>query len=314
MAVSALRSRQWFKLICGASQHHLPLVTSLAEIYSLAGADCIDVAADAAVVRAALRGVRAAGVTPQPLLMASFNDGADPHFRKVTLAAACPSSCPQPCVAVCPTAAIEATRPIAIQTDLCFGCGRCLPLCPADLLRAEERLVSPAVLLPELVSLGVNAIEIHTHIGREIAFEALWQQVQPWLDQMQVVSVSFNDGQGLRAYLAALLTIMQPLPAALIWQVDGRPMSGDIGVGTTRATLNLAEKVLAWQLPGYVQLAGGTNDRTWSRSRSRSLPIAGIAYGSYARQLVSQAPDRATALSQARQLIAPLKVGAEVFL
>lgn len=311
MAVSALRSRQWFKLICGASQHHLPLVTSLAEIYTLAGADCIDVAADAAVVRAALRGIALAATEPQPLLMASFNDGADPHFRKVRLAANCPSTCPQPCVAVCPTAAIEASQPITIQRDLCFGCGRCLPLCPVDLLQAEEHLVSPAVLLPELVSLGVNAIEIHTQIGRERAFKALWQQVWPWLGQMQVVSVSFNDGKGLQAYLAALLAIMQPLPAALIWQVDGRPMSGDIGTGTTRATLNLAEKVLAWRLPGYVQLAGGTNGSTWSRSRS--LPIAGIAYGSYARQLVSQAPDRAVALSQARQLVAPLKAGAEVF-
>lgn len=307
MPLAALRSRQWFKLICGASQHHVPLVEHLAQVYTLAGADCIDVAADPAVVRAAVRGIREAAATP-PLVMASFNDGADPHFRKVELSQpSCPATCPQPCVSSCPADAITSQFPVEIAADLCFGCGRCLPLCPTTLLIAHERLVSPALLLPELVSLGINALEIHTQIGRQAAFKALWQQVQPWLAQMQVISISFNDGDHLRAYLTALWEIMQPLPAAtsLIWQVDGRPMSGDIGDGTTRATLRLARKVLSWQLPGYVQLAGGTNGSTWARSQS--LPIAGIAYGSYARQLVSNAVSLDVAVQQARQLVAPLK-------
>ena len=42
----SLSKGSWFKLICGASYQHLTTVRSLAVAYSLAGADCIDVAAE----------------------------------------------------------------------------------------------------------------------------------------------------------------------------------------------------------------------------------------------------------------------------
>jgi hypothetical protein len=83
-------------------------------------------------------------------------------------------------------------------------------------------------------------------------------------------------------------------------------MSGDIGGGTTRAAVKLSQKVLAAGLPGYVQLAGGTNDSTVmkldaagllnnlgrkNRHRQSEIPpsksyVAGVAYGSYARVLL----------------------------
>jgi hypothetical protein len=86
-------------------------------------------------------------------------------------------------------------------------------------------------------------------------------------------------------------------------------MSGDIGIGATRAAVKLSQKVLAARLPGYVQLAGGTNDHTVMKLRDVGLlneqgrrndpdqpvnhiqnpksHVAGIAYGSYARVLLS---------------------------
>ena len=92
----ALQAGQWFKLICGASFQDLPAIRHLAIAYSLAGADCIDVAAEPAVVAAAQSGITAAksltaaatqrGYQPtQPWLMVSINDGEDPHFRKAVL-------------------------------------------------------------------------------------------------------------------------------------------------------------------------------------------------------------------------------------
>jgi hypothetical protein len=77
-------------------------------------------------------------------------------------------------------------------------------------------------------------------------------------------------------------------------------MSGDLGVGTTNAAVKLSQKVLAACLPGYIQLAGGTNDRTVEKlagagllsdkrnsKTRRSDFVAGVAYGSYARVLLS---------------------------
>jgi hypothetical protein len=120
-----------------------------------------------------------------------------------------------------------------------------------------------------------------------------------------VLAVSCGDGEGLIDYLWSLYEILQPLSCDLVWQTDGRPMSGDIGDGATRASIKLGQKVLAANLPGYVQLAGGTNDHTVPKLRSLGLLpplktlsaqiptstttryITGVAYGSFARSLLT---------------------------
>jgi Fe-S-cluster-containing hydrogenase component 2 len=75
--------------------------------YTLAGADCIDVAADPAVIAAALDALQVAselggeaqargfGFRSRPLLMVSLNDGEDPHFRKAEFN---PELCPADCL------------------------------------------------------------------------------------------------------------------------------------------------------------------------------------------------------------------------
>ena len=81
-------------------------------------------------------------------------------------------------------------------------------------------------------------------------------------------------------------------------------MSGDIGKGTTHAAIALAQKALQTKLPGYIQLAGGTNDYTVDKLRQEKMlrrpnlvsdthsaarfnSISGVAYGSYARAILS---------------------------
>lgn len=318
----SLEQGNWFKLICGASYQYLPVVRNLALVYTLAGADCIDVAPDPAVVAAAKAGILAArtgweslqfadtgssahlGVSEagcsEPWLMVSLNDGEDPHFRKAAFdPLRCPTDCWRPCESICPADAIlfqPTHQPPGILTERCYGCGRCLPVCPINQIEAVSS--SPGIdaiaaqLLPQ-----VDAIEIHTQIGRVQAFADLWQQVGKCLNHLKLVAVSCPDGEGLIAYLKTLYEIMQPLGLPLIWQTDGRPMSGDIGAGTTHATIKAAQAVLTARLPGHVQLAGGTNQYTVEklkelgllRSQSQSerdLAISGVAYGSYARQLI----------------------------
>ncbi|MFM7426193.1 MAG: LdpA C-terminal domain-containing domain [Elainella sp.] len=370
----SLREGRWFKLICGASFQHLPAVRSLTLAYALAGADCIDVAADPAVIAAAQDGLRMARqlideaqargyeVEGSPWLMVSLNDGEDPHFRKAEFdAGLCPESCPRPCVAVCPVKAIvfdadglDGGRPDAwantqvnIQANsqpggesrnefaaasfsgviesLCYGCGRCLTICPVENITARAYVSTPAAVAP-LVLTGVDAVEIHTQIGRLEHFRRLWQAILPYRDQLKLISISCPDGEGLIDYLWSLYDLMAPLSCALIWQTDGRPMSGDIGDGATRAAIRLGQKVLAAGLPGYVQLAGGTNHHTVAKLKAMGLfnpqiqqpaptlnlnpqserleanpglnleppqpYIAGVAYGSYARAILSPILDR----------------------
>jgi Fe-S-cluster-containing hydrogenase component 2 len=299
--LESIRSGRWFKLICGASYQHIPAIRNLTIAYTLAGADCIDVAADPAIIAAARTAIAdaqkliaAAQIqgfhpNPSPWLMVSLNDGEDPHFRKAEFDPdRCPSDCPRPCVAICPADAIVFNPDKAGVIDaLCYGCGRCLNICPIDQIVARSYVYAPEIVAPMVLQSGVEAIEIHTQIGRLTDFTRLWQAVKPHLGRLKLVAISCPDGDGLEDYLRSLNNLIQPLDCALIWQTDGRPMSGDIGGGATRACLRLGAKVLGFHLPGFVQLAGGTNDSTLAKAQAIGLTqapqFAGIAYGSFAR-------------------------------
>lgn len=316
--LNSLKDGHWFKLICGASFQHLPAVRNLTLAYTLAGADCIDVAADPAAVAAAKEALQVAselqartqnrrfGGKGLPWLMVSLNDGEDPHFRKAEFNPAdCPADCWRPCEKICPAEAIvfqsAGSGFSGVIDQQCYGCGRCLPICPSQLIYTRSYVSAPAAIAPLILQSGADALEIHTQVGREADFARLWSSIAPWVGQLKVIAISCPDGDGLIDYLRTLYQIISPLPCPLIWQTDGRPMSGDIGTGTTRAAVKLGQKVLAAQLPGYVQLAGGTNAHTVSKLRAEGLMkdggknlsvppvpyIAGVAYGSYARVLLS---------------------------
>lgn len=344
--LQSLRAGRWFKLICGASFQHLPAVRNLTLAYALAGADCIDVAADPAVIASAREALEVARQLSSqarsrgfggafPWLMVSLNDGEDPHFRKAEFdPAACPPDCPRPCEAVCPADAIAFDRAgdgfSGVIDRRCYGCGRCLPVCPISHISTRSYVSSPGAIASEIFESDIDAIEIHTRVGRLDDFRRLWQAIAPYADRLKLLAVSCPDDPALIDYLNAIYEAIAPLPCPLIWQTDGRPMSGDIGRGTTHSTLKLGQKVLAAGLPGYVQLAGGTNDHTVAKlKRDRLLApaadrpfdqnaqieimkhrdaidkrqplissdatfpyIAGIAYGSYARTLLSPILDR----------------------
>jgi Fe-S-cluster-containing hydrogenase component 2 len=330
----SLRSGYWFKLICGASYQALPAVRNLTLAYALAGADCIDVAADPAVIAAAKSGLAAAEQVAaavqhsyqrpsqrpyqRPWLMVSMSAGEDPHFRKAWFdPSLCPADCLRPCEKICPAAAIDTTGVICAS---CYGCGRCLPVCPLGLIEARSQPTALNAIAQQALT-QADALEIHTQVGQLNDFKHLWQTLKPWMANLKLISISCPDGVGLSAYLRQLQDIVavpagpmsagpmsaEPISAkpAVIWQTDGRPMSGDIGKGTTHSAIRLAQKVLSLDLNGYVQLAGGTNQYTVHKldklgllhsrqghSPSRSVgqavarSVAGVAYGSFARHLL----------------------------
>ena len=287
--LQSLNQGHWFKLICGASFQHLPAVRSLTLAYTLAGADCIDVAADPAVIRDAKEAIQVARNLVQaaqargldykghaPLLMVSLNDGEDPHFRKAEFNPHhCPSDCPRPCEKICPAQAIvfnhQKDNFSGVESQKCYGCGRCLPVCPYDIIYTNSYMSPPEAIAPMVLSAGIDAVEIHTKVGRLAEFKQLWQVISPWADQLKVLAISCPDGKHLVEYLQSIYELISPLPTTLIWQTDGRPMSGDIGDGTTLAAVKLGQKVLAAKLPGYIQLAGGTNSYTVAKLKAMGL-------------------------------------------
>jgi Fe-S-cluster-containing hydrogenase component 2 len=242
--------------------------------------------------------------------MVSVNDGDDPHFRKAILdPQVCPTDCPQPCVAICPTVAIAFPTPdaptpaewVGVNRDRCYGCGRCLPVCPIGQIQTQAHQLSIADVVAMIVAeegngLKIDALEIHTQVGHFQQFQVLWASIGPITPTLAALSISCPYHPESLAYLRQIYAWIAPVPCALIWQADGRPMSGDIGVGATRSTVQYAESLVRGTLPGYVQLAGGTNHHTLEKLAAKGLlaktagptrTVAGVAYGSYGRALLA---------------------------
>eukprot|EP00639_Heterosigma_akashiwo_P030243 CAMPEP_0194663322 /NCGR_PEP_ID=MMETSP0295-20121207/754_1 /TAXON_ID=39354 /ORGANISM="Heterosigma akashiwo, Strain CCMP2393" /LENGTH=213 /DNA_ID=CAMNT_0039544765 /DNA_START=815 /DNA_END=1453 /DNA_ORIENTATION=+ len=209
----------------------------------------------------------------------SVNDDEDPHFRKAHFdPLQCPADCPRPCEKVCPANAIKAER--GVVGEKCYGCGRCVPICPLKLIDTSSYVLDPAQVSSLIQE--VDCIEIHTQKGHLTHFETLWHQIgEAAAASLKLVAVSFPDmGEETFPNLERMNEIMSSHPKANpfkglhIWQTDGRPMSGDIGKGTTLASVAFAKKVLdSNSLPfeqagggrHFVQLAGGTNAHTGRR-------------------------------------------------
>ncbi|MFQ6538922.1 MULTISPECIES: LdpA C-terminal domain-containing domain [Aphanothece] len=309
----ALAQGRWVKWIGGASNNDLAAIEDLTGLYVLAGVHCVDVAADAAVVAAARRGITwamAQGAS-RPWLMVSLSDGVDPHFRKAWFdPLACPPSCPRPCERVCPALAIgmEATGAPGVLQERCYGCGRCLPACPLGLIEERHQLLTPEDLPPLLRDLAPDAVEIHTQPGRLEAFQQRVTQLVASGVPLRRVAVS-AAAEVSAAELWQRFAALRHHGFLPLWQLDGRPMTGDVGDGTARAAVQLLRARRTELPPGPLQLAGGTNGRTLpllQRQPDLARSCAGVAFGGVARRclqpLLQEAAHRGLRLLAAADL------------
>ncbi|MEB3264194.1 MAG: LdpA C-terminal domain-containing domain [Synechococcus sp.] len=327
----ALAHGTWVKWIGGASNQDLAAIEDLAGIYTLAGVHCLDVAAEEAVVAATRRGIDWAleRGAQRPWLMVSLSDGDDPHFRKAWFdPQRCPEHCPRPCERVCPAAAIPSAG--GVLAERCYGCGRCLPACPLGLIEERAHRLAPEAVGPLLARIRPDAVEIHTQAARGQAFVERLAQVHSSGVPLRRLAVScgLEAGAGRLTPKAppANLTLQQ-LAAELwqrhqalrhqgfrpLWQLDGRPMSGDVGGGTAQAAVRLLQALRPWAPPGPLQLAGGTNESTLPRLEALAQRLgqpragaAGVAFGSVARHrlqpLLQEAAARGRSLLQLPEL------------
>lgn len=315
----------WVKLICGASFEDVVDIRNLSLVYTLAGVDCIDCAADASVVSAVNEGIEAAReIIPlrrSPWVMVSVNDDEDLHFRKAEFNPEdCPLDCSRPCENVCPANAIlfereksraEVSYPASqtgelksgVITERCYGCGRCFPVCPYDKIGIVTYRRDTADTAELLRRNDVDAIEIHTSARQTKPFSELWDGLGDSIRHLKLVAISLpNVGDETVPSMNSMYSIMQPrLSCFNLWQLDGRPMSGDIGRGATRQTVAFAVHLASAKQrpPGFLQLAGGTNAHTVDVLKREGLfqtlntldehsVIGGIAYGGYARKIVGR--------------------------
>lgn len=322
----SLKQGHWVKLICGASFEDVADVRNLSLVYTLAGVDCIDCAAEVSVVTAVNEGIDMAQQIfmsgniderlslPRPWVMISVNDDKDLHFRKAQFNPEdCPVDCSRPCEKVCPADAIKfgsatvhsdvpynaaslAKFQGGVISERCYGCGRCLPVCPYDKIRANAYIRTSAAITELLHRGDVDSVEIHTSARHLDSFKELWNNLSETAKKLKLISVSLPDlGDSTIHAMKAMYSVMKPfLQSNNLWQLDGRPMSGDIGKGATKEAVAFAARMVAERSrpPGFLQLAGGTNSHTIDVLKRlglfQSTSISGVAYGGYARKVVGK--------------------------
>lgn len=137
-----------------------------------------------------------------------------------------------------------------VAVERCYGCGRCLSACPYGLISAVSHRRNVADIVDLLNSPHVDAIEIHTLPGHAAQFQALWAALGSDSGQLKLVAVSLPDlGLDMGKQIQEMFQTMLPgLHCPNLWQLDGRPMSGDLGPAVTaKAAVKLAEKVTMQQ-------------------------------------------------------------------
>ena len=303
-AIDALEQKRFFKLVCGASLTDVKMIENLVFVFTLAGAHVIDLAPAADVIFAARRGIEKAidscrrdiacnVSTAPPLIMASIQLDKDPHFRKVAVDYDLCDLCGA-CIKACPTEAfkIEKKEKFIYSIERCYGCGICPQSCHVNALQMVETSPTPIDTLKEMLLLGIEAIEFH--FGENFQkLEEVWKDISTTVGACcSKPLLSFSIGGGLLSeeQIKKSANLCYKLAGkGIILQCDGVPMSGarkQIGNNNDEAFIRVAKTIAQENLPVYLQIAGGTNENSFSKTHLAGINIHGVAIGSYAKKLL----------------------------
>ncbi len=250
-----LEQERCFKMICGAGNEDKEHVKSLSFVYTLAGANVLDVSANPEVVKYAKMGIDMAfdrshefGVQldHRPYIMVSVGMPGDHHVRKSYID---PHKCIKCnlCAPVCPTDAIpydftekldvfknlggsfekENQEKEIVIKDLCIGCGKCSNICPKDdIISYRHNARELEKLLPECMREGAECFELHAAVGDDDVTLEEWkvlQKINPnnfnsiCLDRLHLGNFNLEN---------RIEKVREISGQKFIVQADGYPMSG----------------------------------------------------------------------------------------
>ena len=314
MIQDILNRKQCFKLVCGAGNENAQEVKKLIALYSVAGCNLFDLCAKPEIVKAAKEGLEYAGIKKDRYLCVSLGIKGDPHVSKAQINQDVCVRCGT-CQTVCPQQAIMFKNGcFVVQSSLCIGCQRCMQQCPAHSISAVSCAKDIKEVLPELVNLGIDCVELHAIGEDDTEILNKWMEITECFDGVLSCCLDRSKLGNERIIKRINKLIEKRAPETTIIQADGAPMSG--GKDDYKTTLQAvahAEIIQNAKLPVYILLSGGTNSKSAELAKSCGISPHGIAIGSYARQIVKEYIEREDffnnsdifdkALDKAKQLV-----------
>lgn len=279
----------FFKLTCGASYRNLDVIEWLSRLFTIAGAEIIDIGAKPEIVKVAKSGIDSINysykIKHKPFLMISIGVNNDVHFFVVKKDEDKCNNCGN-CEKYCKHGVFQDYK---IYLENCLGCGDCIFKCPnraLSLIPIYNDLYynNLHLNLEECISMGASAIEIHTGYGNYSEIKKVWDMVSKFSKYWKIVSFSLGSHNLSNQEILKLAKYLVSLTnSKVILQIDGNPISGKSGKESTIKSLKLAQFILKEKIPAFIQVSGGTNNLTGKIAKDMGLKIDGIAMGSFAR-------------------------------
>lgn len=279
-----IKNNKVFKFVCGAGNECESDVEKYAALFSKAGAQVFDICAKSEILEAAKRGLKKSGITNDRYICVSVGMKGDPHILKSNISDLKCVKCGE-CSNICPNNAISDNK---VLTDRCIGCGLCYKSCKHGAVELTEKDRDLNVVLPELIDMGIDCIELHATSENEADIWEKWEVINKYFSGPVSICIDRLNLGNKQVLERIKKMIAKRKPYTTIIQADGIPMSGsDDSFKTTLQAVAMAEIIQNENLPVYVILSGGTNSKTSELANICGINYSGIAIGSYARKLVN---------------------------
>jgi ferredoxin len=278
-----LAKRNIVKITSGAGTEDADYIYRLVRLYCIAGAEYFDISAHPSSVIAARKAIIDSQTKKEIYVNCSLGIPGDPHADKARISEDRCISCGA-CLIACKNEAIL-SNPYSIKYNRCIGCGYCAKNCPCGAIEIFSASCPVETIVPSLLPHGIDSIELH--MAGDIEYgKQQWKMLENCFDG--ILSVHINRTVCSDKMLINLLDhiIYNRKPHTTTIQADGLSMSASDSKDATLQAIAIAQIVDKQNYPAYIISSGGVNHYTMGYMREFNIRCDGIAYATFARNLV----------------------------
>lgn len=288
-----LLEHRYFKVVCGAGNEDPEEVRRLTLVYTLAGANGIDISANVEVVKACMSGIdKAYELAPLlgrkietcPFVNVSVGLKGDPHVRKAIIDTGKCIQCGL-CQIACEQKAIN--EEYVVMDYRCIGCGNCADVCQSEAVTFYHKRIDFDKILPQCIEAGAENLELHAIIDDDESVIADWKLINDLVPD-NFISMCLDRSQLSNKHLInRIQTVYSISGKRTIIQADGDPMSGGSdNFNTTLQAIAIADIIQKSGIPVMLLGSGGTNSKTGELAKLCSVSLNGVSIGTYARKII----------------------------